>query len=168
MRAPHAVAATGLILALGALAGCGGSSSSAKNPQTAKPVNPNGAETSPAGDIPDNQAFVRYAPPGAGFSVKVPEGWSRTASSHSVTFTDKLNSIRIQWAKSTAAPAKKHTSSFAQGKPDPVTGKARTLAVEHYVFSDKGRVADLTLSGAKGADNVDPWKIVTSSLRWGA
>ena len=36
-------------------------------------------EVSPAGDIPDDQAFVAYAP-AAGFTVKVPEGWARTAT----------------------------------------------------------------------------------------
>jgi hypothetical protein len=31
-----------------------------------------------------------------------------------------------------------------------------------------GREVVLTLSGPKGADNVDPWRIVTDSLRWSA
>jgi hypothetical protein len=39
-------------------------------------------------------------------------------------------------------------------------------AVERYVFFHKGTLHVLTLSGPKGADNVDPWKIVTSSVRW--
>jgi hypothetical protein len=35
------------------------------------------------------------------------------------------------------------------------------------VFTRGGRTAVLTLSGPRGADNVDPWRIVTDSLRWG-
>jgi len=50
--------------------------------------------------------------------------------------------------------------------PDPVTGKTVTDSVERYVFTHGGRTAVLTLSGPRGADNVDPWRIVTDSLRW--
>jgi hypothetical protein len=61
------------------------------------------AETNPPGDIPDNQAFVPFAAAG-GFSVKVPEGWSRTESASGVEFTDKLNTIRATWAAASTAP----------------------------------------------------------------
>jgi hypothetical protein len=50
--------------------------------------------------------------------------------------------------------------------PNPVTGKKALLAVERYVFFHNGTVVTITLSGAKGADNVDPWKIVSDSLAW--
>ena len=55
---------------------------------------------------------------------------------------------------------------LAKAKPDPVTGKSGQDAVERYVFFHSGRDVILTLSGPKGADNVDPWKIVTDSVRW--
>jgi hypothetical protein len=55
---------------------------------------------------------------------------------------------------------------LADSRPDPVTGKVRRNAVERYVFFHGGRDVVLTLSGPKGADNVDPWKIVTDSVRW--
>jgi hypothetical protein len=50
--------------------------------------------------------------------------------------------------------------------PNPVTGKKALLAVERYVFFHNGTVVTMTLSGAKGADNVDPWRIVSDSLAW--
>jgi hypothetical protein len=50
--------------------------------------------------------------------------------------------------------------------PNSVTGKKALLAVERYVFFHNGTQVVLTLSGAKGADNVDPWKIVSDSLSW--
>ncbi len=50
--------------------------------------------------------------------------------------------------------------------PNDVTGKTLPVAVERYVFFRNGRSVVLTLSGAKGADNVDPWRIVTDSFRW--
>ncbi|MFC4890544.1 hypothetical protein [Streptomyces beijiangensis] len=54
-----------------------------------------------------------------------------------------------------------------QSPPDQVTGKSVQQDVERYAFRKKGGgQAVLTLSGAVGADNVDPWRIVTDSFRW--
>jgi hypothetical protein len=158
------------------LVGCG---SSAATP------NPNGPEVNPAGDIPDNQAYVRFAPPGGGYSVKVPEGWARTAAGGAVTFTDKLNTIRMEAGAASGASTApsgaqrikvttvKRTAGtatevayLARSQPDAVTGKTRTNAVERYTFPHQGTAVVLTLSGPKGADNVDPWRIVTDSLRF--
>ncbi len=50
--------------------------------------------------------------------------------------------------------------------PNEVTGKKALLEVERYVFFHNGTLVVLTLSGAKGADNVDPWKTVSDSLTW--
>ncbi len=50
--------------------------------------------------------------------------------------------------------------------PNSVTGKKALLAVERYEFGHNGTTVVLTLSGAKGADNVDPWRIVSDSLTW--
>ena len=174
-----------LALLLVLLAGCGGSS-----PSTSKPK---AADAGPPGDIPDNQAYVAYAPPGAGYSVKVPEGWSRSKTGAAVSFTDKLNTVQLAARSASARPtvARVKRTMLAQGikpgsigvvgrtagpairityladsKPDAVTGKTRVDAVERYLFFHKGREAILTLSGPKGADNVDPWKLVTDSLRW--
>src|SRR4051794_355078 len=83
-----AFAAGAAIVAIGA-AGCGASSSTGG--EASKPSNTNAPEVNPAGDIPDNQAYVAYAPPGGGFTVKVPEGWSRSSAGGAVVFTDKLN-----------------------------------------------------------------------------
>ena len=187
-------------LVLGA-AGCGSSSSSSSSPGAgaAKPVNPNAPEARTPGDIPDNQAYVSYTPPGARFSVKVPEGWARTAVAGATVFTDKFNSIRIESAarpapltlreaqRTEVAKLARSEPAFTPGTvsavtrpagkairitylrnspPDPVTGKRVRAAVERYVFFHGGRAVVLTLTGAKGADNVDPWRIVTSSLRF--
>jgi hypothetical protein len=196
MRTRTTLAAAAAVLALGA-AGCGSSSSGGG--QASKPPGPNAPETSPAGDIPDNQAYVAYAPSGGGYSVKVPEGWSRTAAGGAVTFTDKLNTIRMEavpaHAPLTVAEAGRaevpklarsakgfragrvstvsrsagravRITYLADAKANPVTGKVTRDAVERYVFFHKGKDVVLTLAGPQGADNVDPWRIVTDSLRW--
>jgi hypothetical protein len=183
-----------LLLALVA-AGCGGSSSSSGN----QAANPNAPENSPPGDIPDNQAYVAYTPRQAGYTVKVPEGWAQTRARGAVSFSDKLNTVRLEAAHATALPtvatvrrtivpqlARSETgyqpgtvttvtrqagpavriTYLSRARPDPVTGKARVNAVERYLFVHNGREAVLTLSGPKGADNVDPWRIITDSLRW--
>ena len=163
------------------LAACGSASSS--TPQAAhKTPTPAPKDVSPPGDIPDNQAYVTFQAPRGPFSVKVPEGWSQTQQGGVVTFTDKLNSIALAWDRApSAAPSGakvstvKRTAGSAeratyqeQSQPDAVTGKTRTDAVERYVFTQGSKHAILTLSGPKGADNVDPWRVVTDSLRWTA
>jgi hypothetical protein len=180
------------LAALG-LAACGSSSSSSGAGTAPAPTK----EVSPSGDIPDNQAYVAYSPPGGGFTVKVPEGWSRSSTGATTTFTDKLNSISMQSLPAGAAPTvrdarqtdlpklAKQVSGFKPGTvtavtrkagpavkitylsaapADPVTGKAHTNAVERYVFFKNGKDVVLTLAGPKGADNVDPWRIVTDSV----
>ena len=47
-----------------------------------------------------------------------------------------------------------------------VTGRSVRLAVERYEFWRAGTEAILTLSGAVGADNVDPWRTVTNAFQW--
>jgi hypothetical protein len=54
----------------------------------------------------------------------------------------------------------------ADSQPDPVTGKVYPDAVERYEFYKNGREAIVVLSGPKGADNVDPWRTVTTSFQW--
>jgi hypothetical protein len=54
----------------------------------------------------------------------------------------------------------------SESAPDPVTGKTVRDAVERYEFWRAGTEAIVTLSSPRGADNVDPWRIVTDSFRW--
>ncbi len=60
-------------------------------------------EKNPPGDIPDNQVFVTYNSPD-GFSLKVPEGWSRKAADHGVRFFDKYDEIDATLGTASAAP----------------------------------------------------------------
>jgi len=39
-----------------------------------------------------------------GFTFKVLEGWARTVTSNSASFTDKLNTIRASWESTTTTP----------------------------------------------------------------
>ena len=108
-----AVAAIRRILVLAAaglwVAGCSSSPSTgpASNASPSAPAASAGAvatESPPPGDIPDSTAYVPYRPASGQYEVQVPEGWARTSSAATVSFTDKLNSITVQVLKAAAAP----------------------------------------------------------------
>lgn len=61
-------------------------------------------ESSPPGDIPDNQAYVEYSPPSGVYRIKVPEGWARSNAGSAVVFGDKFNMIRVELRAAAAAP----------------------------------------------------------------
>ena len=201
-RSLAAVVVAGLALLAGACGSGGASPYGGSTPTTATPpseASRNAPEVNPAGDIPDNQVFVPYSPPGGRFTVKVPEGWGRTARAGTVSFTDKLNTISLETrpaptaptvasARQAELPAIRSASrryepgsvtqvrraggdvvlvTFKADAPaDPVTGKVVHDAVERYEFWRGGTEAILTLAGPVGADNVDPWRIVSDSFRW--
>ena len=54
----------------------------------------------------------------------------------------------------------------ALSAPNSVTGKRITDDVERYELWRGGKLAIVTLQAPHGSDNVDAWKLVTSSLRW--
>ena len=60
---------------------------------------PVAAEVSPPGDIPDSQAFITFKSTN-GFSIKVPEGWSRKDDSDGSVFNDKYNHISLKFGVS--------------------------------------------------------------------
>jgi hypothetical protein len=128
----------GAALAAVALVACGGGSSpSASTPPASGPAgsatatpgtsggSPSGSaptqspvpvESNPPGDIPDTTHYLTYRSSKGHLSVKIPEGWSRTTTSSSASFTDKLNSITATWSKASAAP----TPSSARSKDVPM------------------------------------------------
>lgn len=156
-------------------------------------------EANPAGDIPDDQAYVPYPAPDGLFTVSVPEGWARSTQGPATVFTDNLNAVRIETTPAAQAPTADTARTrelpalatsvpgFAPGEvravtrpagpavlityrgtstPDPVTARTSADDVERYEFFHAGQQVSLTLSGPAGADNVDPWRMVTDSLRW--
>jgi hypothetical protein len=135
-----------------AAAGCGGSSSTQSEKQSAA-----------TGDIPDNQVFLTYK--GPGYSLKYPEGWTRSGSPADLTFRDKGNSIHLT-LRSGAGKAKGKTTYTKLGPPDPVTGKRPRLIVDRYVYSKGGKVATLDEATPKGVDNVDAYRLISKSFRW--
>ena len=141
-----------------------------------------------------------YADPAGAFTVSVPEGWAQSPDGDAVSFTDKLNTVRVRvldvavgaddrlrhrrrpsgdrllhtraTRRATSRRSRRKAGDAVlatyQGDSaaDPVTGKVVHDAFERYTFWHDGTTVVLTLSGPVGADNVDPWKIVSDSLAW--
>lgn len=89
-------------LAAGELASAASAAPSGAMPLP-RPEAPIAAEKNPAGDIPDNQAFIAYRSP-LGFRIKVPEGWARREASDNVTFSDKYNGLQVTVESQSIAP----------------------------------------------------------------
>jgi hypothetical protein len=53
------------------------------------------AHATATGDIPDNQVFLVFTNAAARYSIKYPEGWTRSGSSNNVTFRDKNNIVHV-------------------------------------------------------------------------
>jgi hypothetical protein len=102
------VAATVLGVVIG-VAGCGPSSTPRPSgaPPTSSPTdtaaNPHQTESNPPGDIPDTTQFVPYR--SRGYELKVPEGWARADLASGASFTDKLNTVRVEVVKGATAPS---------------------------------------------------------------
>ena len=67
------------------------------------------ADTPSPGDIPDNQAFVRFST--ATYSLVAPEGWARTTKGGLVTLADKYNSIGVEISAAAKAPTASSVTS---------------------------------------------------------
>ena len=108
MRNPtRTLAVAAAVLATAAvLAGCGisGTAPSGSATLSSSPAAAPTPESNPAGDIPDNQAFVPFTPPTGLFTVSVPEGWARSTDGAATIFTDKLNTVRIETRARATAP----------------------------------------------------------------
>jgi hypothetical protein len=180
------IAALGVLVVSAALvAGCGGSSSSSGPTQatTAEQIEPAGsepaesseggglpseAESAATGDIPDNQTFLVFHDPKAGYSIRYPEGWARKGSGNDVTFREKANVVHVVVKPGSGPgggqPVK--TTLSRTSAPDPVTGKRLKLTVDRYEYGQAGKVAVLELETPVGVDNVDAYRMISESFRW--
>jgi hypothetical protein len=60
------------------------------------------AQSLATGDIPDNQVFLTFHDPRAGYVMSYPEGWARRSLPGGVTFVDKNNLICITLSRGVA------------------------------------------------------------------
>lgn len=147
-----------------------------------------------AGDIPDNQVFLAYRNPKAGYSMKYPEGWAQQGAGANVVFRDKNNIVRIVVgsggatnAAAVAGDLRSLGGATLQGRPtaldlpggraikavyttrsaaNAVTGKRITLTVDRYYIWRGSRRAIVDLGTPVGVDNVDAYRLMIESFRW--
>jgi hypothetical protein len=105
----NALGLSSLALVCIGLAGCGGgapstsrsatvdtgtSAATAPSPQSAAEA-PSDAQSAATGDIPDSQAFLTFTDRAAGYSIRYPEGWTRTSAHGEVSFQNRANVIHV-------------------------------------------------------------------------
>jgi hypothetical protein len=54
-----------------------------------------------------------------------------------------------------------------ESAPDPVTGKRLPLTIDRYEYLSGGKVAVLDLATPVGVDNVDAYRMISESFKWG-
>jgi hypothetical protein len=123
------------------------------------------AETPPPGDIPDNQAFVMFH--GHGYSLEVPQGWSRTSKAGTTTFVDKYNAIAVTLATPATRPTVASTErgglarlrrlvkGFAQPMVSPITRPAGSGVLITYRASS----APSDVTGKRITDDVERYEL---------
>jgi len=186
--------AIGVLCALLMLAGCGqGTAPSAPNTPDPNAPEQNAAGDIPDNQVfvpfsPADHAFTVSVPEGW---ARTTDGeatvFSDKFNSVRVEAVPRAGQLTVATATAEEVPALRSLPGYRAGSvdtvgrtagdailityemtspSDPVTGKTVTDSVERYEFWSGGTEAILTLTGPKGADNVDPWRTVTDSLRW--
>jgi hypothetical protein len=153
------------------------------------------ANAAATGDIPDNQVFLVFRNRATGYTMKYPEGWAQQGAGGQVTFRDKNNVVRVVVAAGgapTAASVRTDVHALrgaaVSGTPqrltlagspafkvtyttvsaaNAVTGKRVHLAVDRYYLWKGGRRAVVDLGTPVGVDNVDAYRLMIESFRWG-
>jgi hypothetical protein len=115
---------------------------------------------------------VAYSPPSGEYSVKVPEGWSRSEKPDEVTFTDKFNSVDVKLVRSAQAPTVDSAKTvevpqiaaaancFELAKVDTVTRKGGTAV--HITYRVDGPVDPVT--GKVVRDDVERYEFWKSGV----
>ena len=136
------ITAAGLALVSGLLAACGGSSTKAAGTASPAAASSSGGGTAGAlsaestslatGDIPDNQVFLTFHDPSAGYSIVYPEGWAQRGAAGDVTFQDKNNIIHIVVSRGPAPGPATLTATLArqrQRQPSLAFGSPTTISI---------------------------------------
>lgn len=115
-------------------------------------------EKNPPGDIPDSQVFVKFQSP-SGFSVQIPEGWSRSERKNGVAFADKFNKIDIEIGTATGAPSVASTKT-QQAVELMNTGRAVTIKAVKSVSLPAGSAVLIDFES-----NSEPNQVTNKQLR---
>ncbi len=116
-------------------------------------------EVNPPGDIPDSQAFVKYAHSAGGYQVEVPEDWARTEAGPDVTFINKFDGVSVAVSPAntgpTAASVRTNEAKLIQQQ-----GRAVTISGASEVNLPGGKAVVI-----KYTSNSDPNPVTNKRLR---
>ena len=148
------------------------------------------------GDIPAGQVLVPYTSAAGSYSLKVPQGWTRSEKGSDVDFIDKFDGVAVIIVDAAVTPPRiqdlvarfgKAEKGFkvvstkerrlpagsalivkyeSKSETNPVTNKRVRLKDEAYAFYKYGKIAILILWAPVGTDNADQWKLISESFRW--
>jgi hypothetical protein len=105
---------------------------------------------------------VRFAAPAGGFSVKVPEGWSRVAGGNKVTFTSNLNSVTIEHR---AASGPVTAASAKAGDVRTLAGSVKGFKLQSVTTVPRGGGTAVRIQYvAQGSANAVTGKAVTDAV----
>jgi hypothetical protein len=94
----------------------------------------------------------------------------RSASAELTALKASSPSLKVvsvpKQVKVNGKPVVKSTYS-TESAPNPVTGKRVTLVVDRYQLAANGKTATVDLGTPKGVDNVDAYRLMIESFRWG-
>ena len=94
-------------------------------------------EVNPPGDIPDSQAFIKYANSAGSYQLDVPEGWARTENGSSVSFVNKFDGVKVDVG---VTPAEKKNAASVRAD------EAKALQAQGHAVSINA-VSDVKLPG---------------------
>ncbi len=114
-------------------------------------------ERNPPGDISDSQVFIAYA--GPGFSMQVPEGWSRNTVAGGATFSDKYNLISVTIADAPVAPTVE-SAKLDEAAAISASGRAVEIAGIKSVALDGGEAIRIDYQS-----NSDPNEVTGKQVR---
>jgi hypothetical protein len=163
-------------------------------PRRPDPARPRTGVRSRAGNEWDDQVFITYRS-SQSFSLKVPEGWTRTETASRVVFEDRHWRIEVSIINPRASPiaataraarfAKRHPAvviqcvretklpagrsiqiRFTSALPRPGAKKEFGLASERYLITGFGKIAVLTLCAPAVMQAADLWRLIANSFRW--
>lgn len=143
------------------LAGCGGGAAAPANParegspppstSAASSGVPSDAQSAATGDIPDNQVFLTFSDQAGGYSIRYPEGWTRSGAAAEVTFQDRANVIRVAVAKGSAPTPADASAAIAQLRSADPTARA---GVPQRLTIDGSPVVKITYTRSSTPDPV--------------
>jgi hypothetical protein len=120
-------------------------------------------EVNPPGDIPDSQAFVKYANTTGGYQLQVPEGWSQKAAppeySSDVTFVHNYDGVSVHIAPASAPPT---AASVQANEVKQIEAHVRAVKVTG--------VSEVNVTGGKAVlvryqSNSDPNAVTNKQVR---